>query len=88
MSLVTLFLFFFDRFITPFKNIWINADDNKIYTIAYSFYLSIFCILASILIYYDAKTDSCGPDANFIEKNVKELDDVLNGKELPTQTNK
>ena len=79
MTIITLILFFFDGFITPFQNIWINADANKINTIAFSFYLSIFCILSGIIVYYDSKTNSCGPDANVIEQNVKELDDSLNG---------
>ena len=79
ITLVTIILYLNDRFITPFKNIWINSDMNKVYTIAFSFYLSIFCVLTGIIIYYDSKIDSCGPDANAIEKNVKELDDKLNG---------
>ena len=87
MTLITIGLFFFDGFITPFKNILIDSDIIKINTIAYSFYLSIFAILVGILVYYDSKTDSCGPDANVIEQNVKELDDILNGKKPTTQTN-
>jgi len=79
VALVTIILFFTDRFITPFINIWGDTDMNKVNTIAYSFYLSIFAILSSIIVYYDSKIDSCGPDANAIEKNVKELDDKLNG---------
>jgi hypothetical protein len=87
MTLVTIALFFFDGFITPFKNIFTDSDINKVNTIAYSFYLSIFAILVGILVYYDSKTDSCGPDASAIEKNVKELDDILNGKSPSTQNN-
>ncbi len=87
ITLVAIILYFNDRFITPFKNIWINDDVNKVYTIAFSFYLSIFCVLTGIIIYYDSKIDSCGPDANAIEQNVKELDDKLNGINVP-QTNK
>jgi hypothetical protein len=87
VAIITIILFFFDGFIAPFKNILIDSDINKINTIAYSFYISIFTILVGILVYYDSKTDSCGPDANAIEKNVKELDDLLNGISAP-QTNK
>jgi Ni,Fe-hydrogenase I cytochrome b subunit len=90
VSLATFILFYYDGFITPFKNIWTDSDMNKVNTIAYSFYLSIFTVLTGIIIYYDAKTNSCGPDANYIEKSVKELDNILSGKkELNnTQNNK
>jgi H+/Cl- antiporter ClcA len=75
--IIIFILLFLPTFRKPFDNIWSN-DNNKSLTIALSFFLSIFAILSSIVVYYDTRMNVCGPDANAIEENVKELDTELN----------
>jgi hypothetical protein len=72
-------LFFTSIFTTPFYNIW--GYNIKSDTIAYSFFLSLFTSLVAIVIYYNSKMDICVADANVIDRNVKQLDEIFNKDE-------
>jgi hypothetical protein len=72
-------LFFTSIFSTPFYQIW--GYTQKAETIIHSYFISLFTILTGIVLYYNTKHGVCGPDANFIEENVKELDKILSKEE-------
>jgi hypothetical protein len=72
-------LFFTSIFSTPFYQIW--GYTQKAETILHTYFISLFTILTGIVIYYNTKHSVCGPDANFIEENVKELDKILSKEE-------
>jgi hypothetical protein len=71
-----LLLFWFVGLSTPFFTIW--GVNQKSEIIAHVFFISLFCILASTVAYFNTKVEVCGPDAQQIEENTKVLDDELN----------
>jgi len=75
--IMIIILLLLPTFRRPFDNIW-SDDKNKALTISLSFFLSIIAILSSIVVYYDTRMNVCGPNANAIEENVKELEIQLN----------
>jgi hypothetical protein len=75
-TVAVLLLFWFVGLSTPFFTIW--GVNMKSEIIAHVFFISLFCILASTVAYFNTKVEVCGPDAQQIEENTKVIEDELN----------